>query len=62
MHETSDSTNRRAEEYFLFALAFIGFVTAATGIIVSSVGIAFTGGTVLLFALACFLLGGSSQD
>ncbi len=46
----------------MFALAFIGFVTAATGIVVSSVGIAFTGGTVLLFALACFLLGGSSQD
>ena len=62
MHDNSDSTSRRAEEYILFALAFIGFVTAATGIIASSSGIALTGGILLLFALGCFLLGASSED
>ncbi len=61
MHDNSSSTNRRAEEYVLFALAFVGFVIAASGLIVSAAGVAAVGAITLLFSFACFLLGSSSK-
>ncbi len=56
MHHNSDSSARRPEEYLLFALAFIGFGVAATGVIAGSPAIACTGAILLLLALGCFLL------
>ena len=55
MHDSSDSTDRRAEDYLLFALACLGFGAAAAGVVLSSVGLALTGTIVLLLALWAFL-------
>ena len=62
MYDNSDSSGRRAEEYLLFALAFIGFVVAGSGVIVSSPGIAITGAIFSLLALGCFLRGSAAED
>ena len=62
MRDDSDSSGRRAEEYVLFALAFIGFVVAGSGVIVSSPAIASMGMILMLFALGCFLLGTPAED
>jgi hypothetical protein len=62
MHHSSDSNGRRAEEYLLFALAFIGFGVAGSGVIVCSPAIACTGAILLLLALGCFLPGASAED
>ena len=61
MHDNSDSSARRPEEYLLFALAFIGFVLAGSGVIISSRATAITGAALLLFALGCFLLRSSAE-
>jgi hypothetical protein len=62
MHHNSDSSGRRPEEYLQFALAFIGFGVAGTGVIVSSPAIACMGAILLLLALGCFLPGSSAED
>jgi hypothetical protein len=62
MHDNSESSPRRPEEYLLFALAFIGFGVAGSGIIVSSPAVAFAGAGLSLFALACFILRSSAED
>ena len=62
MHDSSDSKGRKPEKYLLFALTFIGFGVAGSGVIVSSPGIAVTGATLSLLALGCFLLGSSAED
>jgi hypothetical protein len=62
MHDNSDSTRRRPEEYLFFALAFIGFGVAGSGVVVSSPGIAVIGATLSLLALGCFLMGSSAED
>jgi len=61
MHDNSDSSGRRPEEYLLFALAFIGLGVAGSGVIVSSLGIAFTGAILSLLALGGFLLGSAAE-
>ncbi len=62
MNTNSGSSGRRAAEYILFALAFIGIVIAASGIIVSSPNLALTGVILALLALGGSLLGASSRD
>jgi hypothetical protein len=62
MHDNSNSSARRPEQYLLFALAFVGFVVAGSGVIVSSPGIAFTGALLSLLALGGFLLESSAED
>ena len=62
MRNNSDSSHRRAEEYVLFALAFIGIAIAACGVIASSPGLAVTGAIIALLALGGSLLGSSSRD
>lgn len=62
MRDESDSTDRRPEDYLLFALAFLGFATAMSGIIVSSLPVTFFGAAVLLFALVGFLLKSPAAD
>ena len=54
MDDYSDSIDRRPKEYVLFALAFIGFVIALSGIIVSSPLTAVVGGIMLLVGVSCF--------
>ena len=56
MHDDSDSTDRRPEDYLPFTLAFVGFAGASGGVVLSSPAIAFTGAAVSLLALWCFLL------
>ena len=62
MNNKSDANGRRAEEYVLFGLAFVGCVVAASGVVVSSPAIAVIGTILTLFGLGCFLLGASSED
>jgi hypothetical protein len=62
MHDHSDSSCRRPEDYLFFALTFIGFVIAGSGVIVSSPGITVMGAILSLLALACFIPGSSSAD
>jgi hypothetical protein len=50
----SDSTDRSAGEYFLFALGFIGFLLAASGIVVGSPVVALIGGVIFLLVVAGF--------
>jgi hypothetical protein len=54
MGSNSDSTDRTAGDYILFALAFIGFIIALGGITVSSPPAAFAGAVILLLAIASF--------
>ena len=53
-HESND---RSAGDYVLFGLAFLGFMIAAGGVVLSSVAIAVTGLFVLLLAFFCFWAG-----
>jgi hypothetical protein len=62
MRDESDSTDRRPEEYLLFAFAFLGFAAAMSGIIVSSPAVTFFGAAVSLLALAGFLLKSAVLD
>jgi len=62
VHDESDSTNRRPEEYLLFAFAFLGFATAAGGVVVASPAFAFFGAATSLLALAGFLHTSSAED
>jgi len=50
-----DSKERSAGELILFALGFLGFVVAASGIVLASPGGAVCGGVLLLFAVSCFM-------
>jgi hypothetical protein len=50
----SESNDRRPGDYLLFALAFLGFMVAATGVVVASRAAAVTGFFLLLFSLFCF--------
>ncbi len=54
MDRQSESTDRKATDYIVFALAFIGFVIAAGGIILSSSFLASAGAVLLLLALLSF--------
>ena len=54
MSSSSDSTERRPGEYFLFALAFLAFLVAAGGVVVSSLPMAITGGVLLLLCVLGF--------
>jgi hypothetical protein len=56
MHDDSDSSDRRPEEYLLLALALSGFGVAGSGVIISSPGIAIMGVILALLALGCFML------
>ena len=62
MLDSSGSTDRRPEEYLLFALAFVGFTGAVGGIVLSSAAIAFLGAATTLFALGCFILRPPPED
>jgi hypothetical protein len=55
MHDSSDSTDRSLDEHLLFAIAFLGFVGAMGGVVLSSPGLACTGAATSLLALGCFL-------
>jgi Cu/Ag efflux pump CusA len=54
MNSSSNSTDRRPGEYFLFALAFLAFLVAVAGVIVSSLPIAVSGGVLLLLCVVGF--------
>jgi hypothetical protein len=55
MHDESDSSDRRPEEYLLFAIVFLSFTGAAGGVVLSSTGLALLGVAVSLLGLWCFL-------
>ncbi len=54
MNNYSDSTDRRPGEYARFAIGFLAFGMAATGIVLTSPPLAVTGGIILLLAVASF--------
>ena len=60
--ERSESTDRTTGDYFLFALAFIGFLVAATGVIVESPGGALTGAFLLLLPILGFAVRSPAGD
>ena len=49
-----DSNNRGPADYMLFAMAFLGFLIALSGVILTSLAAAVTGFFVLLLALLCY--------
>ncbi len=51
MTEEFHSTDRKPADYLLFAIAFVGFVIGAGGIITSSPGLALTGAILVLLGL-----------
>jgi hypothetical protein len=55
MHDESDSSDRRPEEYLLFAIVFLSVTGAVGGMVLSSAGLALLGMAVSLLALWCFL-------
>jgi hypothetical protein len=54
MKSSPNSTDRRPGEYFLFALAFIAFLVAVGGVVVSSLPMAISGGVLLLLCVLGF--------
>jgi hypothetical protein len=62
MSDYSDSTDRRPGDYLRFAVAFISFVMAGGGLIVSSPGGAIAGATLLLLAVLSFLPRRPTED
>jgi len=54
MADYSDSTDRGPAEYFLFALGFAGFGTAASGVVLSVPIMAVTGAIIFLLAVLGF--------
>ena len=54
MNQDFDSTDRKPVDYVLFALGFLGFLTAAGGIVLGSPGIAIGGGAMLVLPVLCF--------
>jgi len=61
-NDNSDSTPRSPGDYFLFALAFIGFVVGMGGMVLSSPFLASTGVAISLLAMLCFLPRSSPED
>jgi hypothetical protein len=53
MDDYTDSTDRTAVDYVLFALGFLGFLMGTGGLIVSSPALAVAGGMLLLLAITC---------
>jgi hypothetical protein len=49
-----ESDDRRQGDFVLFALAFLGFMIAAAGVVLTSRVGALTGFFLLLFSLLCF--------
>jgi len=62
MHDNADATDRRPEEFLLFAVTFLGFGAATGGIIISSPAIAAFGAAISLLGLLCFLLRSPPSD
>lgn len=56
MTEYTDSTDRTAAEYVLFALGFIGVWVAVVGVVVAAPAVAVAGGLLLLLAALGFRL------
>ena len=54
MDTYSDSTDRSPAEYVLFALGFIGFGTAAAGVVLSQPMVAVSGAILFLLVVAAF--------
>jgi len=54
MNSSFGSMDRRPGEYFLFALAFVAFLVAVGGVVVSSLPIATIGGVLLLLCVLGF--------
>ena len=59
MNNYSDSTDRRPGEYARFAIGFLAFGMAATGIVLTSPALAVLGALILLLVVASF---GSSPE
>jgi len=49
-----ESNDRRSADYVLFALAFVGFIIAMSGVVLSSTALAVTGFFILLLSLLCY--------
>ena len=56
MNNAAHLNERDPLDHFHFAVSFLGFILAATGIVVTSPGFAAFGGLVLLAGLAWFLV------
>ena len=54
MNQDFDSTDRTAGDYVMFALGFIGFITAAAGVVLSVTALAAVGLAFLLVAVYSF--------
>jgi len=57
MDNDLDSKERTAGELILFALAFIGFIIAVSGVIVATPSIAILGSVVMLLSLMGYFVG-----
>ena len=62
MDDYSDSTERSSADFVLFALAFIGFGTALSGVILNSPLLANLGLVVLLGSISAFRCCGPEDD
>jgi hypothetical protein len=51
-----DSTDRTPSDYFLFALAFLGFMIGVGGVVVASAPAAFTGFILMLLSILSYAL------
>lgn len=56
MEQLDDSSDRPTVDYVMFALAFVGFMTALCAVVVAAPGIAVAGALVLLVAMFSFPL------
>ncbi len=54
MDDYPDSTDRSAAEYVLFALGFLGFLVALSGVIIASTTAAILGTIILLLVVLGF--------
>ena len=57
-----DSSDRGAGSLVLFALGFLGFLTAAGGVILTSPVLALGGAALWIFAVSCFALAHQDGD
>ena len=58
----SDSTDRTTGDFILFALAFIGFLLGAGGLVIGSVPGAITGAVLMLLPILGFIVRSSPGE
>jgi hypothetical protein len=62
MDTNYDSSDRKPADFVLFALAFLGFVIGAGGVVIASPPAAFTGFALMLVCIVAYLFGPSPGE